>query len=136
MKSGIFQAGFQRSRLHRQLVWLMCGILMLLFGIYFEGWRLWFLCLLTAISTFYALRKPKQYVQGVCVRHHQAWLMIHNTEYPATLLGSSFIHPYVCFFHWQLETGKIWQCVLPDMLTADDFRRLRVWARFSQHHLF
>ena len=50
----------------------------------------------------------------------------------AVLGGASMIAPYALFLQWDTGQGKVWQCVLPDMMPSESYRRLRVWARWCQ----
>jgi toxin CptA len=53
--------------------------------------------------------------------------------FPATVLGSSFVSPWLTVLHLKLEGRRFVLPVvlLPDSLAADDFRRLRVWLRWG-----
>jgi toxin CptA len=50
----------------------------------------------------------------------------------ASVLGSSFVAPYLTLLHLELEDrpGRRYVLLLPDALAADDFRRLRVWLKW------
>lgn len=52
--------------------------------------------------------------------------------YNAQLQVGSLITYCACFFKWKCQNKIIWQVILPDMIEHEDFRRLRVWARFYQ----
>lgn len=132
MKSEIFQAAFRPSRIYRLGVMVCWGLAVVVWLLYFESWRAGLLIVLSSIGLAYAWRQT-QSIQSIYIRRQEIWLTIHGSEYAAELLKSSLIHPYGCCFHWKTEVGIIRQYVLPDMLPADDFRRLRVWAKFTPH---
>ena len=52
---------------------------------------------------------------------------------PATVLRSSFVLPWLVVLHLRLEGRRLMLPVvlLPDSMGNDDFRRLRVWLRWS-----
>jgi toxin CptA len=52
---------------------------------------------------------------------------------PAEILGSSFVSPWLTVLNLKLPHRRLATHVvlLPDMLGADEFRRLRVWLRWG-----
>lgn len=134
MASHIFQAAFVPSRFLRQLIWILMILSLLLFVVYFSGWRLWLLCFLCFGAGVYALQSPKPQIELLNVRSSLVLLRVDGQDQEARLLGSSMIYRYFCFLHWQVNEQNIYQCVLPDMLSHHDFRRLRVWAKFAMHN--
>lgn len=60
---------------------------------------------------------------------HDGWILCN-------ILDSSFVTPWLTVLH--LKPAQRWLPVhvvlLPDMLDADEFRRLRVWLKWAQPH--
>lgn len=102
------------------------------------GARALVLVLLLAAAA-YAWREPSVVVRKLRIdAYGRVWLYVAGRRKPlaVTLASGSFIHVYGCFLCWRTEKGRrIDQMVLPDMLSRDDFRKLRVWARFGQEKI-
>lgn len=52
----------------------------------------------------------------------------------ATLLGSSFVGPYLTVLSLKIEKSPFARhaVIMPDSLNAEDFRKLRVWLRWRK----
>ena len=51
----------------------------------------------------------------------------------ATLQDSSWLHPLACALLFKLQNGRILTCrILPDAMTKDDFRHLRIAIKLGQ----
>lgn len=102
---------------------------------YFQGMRLVVLLLALGLATTWAWRDPLPVRHIVIDDEYRAWLLLHQddeTLHEAELLAGSLIHRWGCFLKWRCNGRVFWLAVLPDMLDADGFRKLRVWARFGQ----
>ncbi|MDD5241781.1 MAG: hypothetical protein PHG47_08700 [Sulfuricella sp.] len=103
---------------------------------------LWFAVLLTVLlagSAWHVLRRdgfrtlPNSLV---AVRLHAdgrcAFKIRGETWHQATLLGSSFVSPYLTVLNLQPEGKRFARhlVILPDAVNAADFRRLRVWLKW------
>lgn len=129
-----FQAAFRPSRWRRifLLILFFCTLFCIVW--YFSGTPFWLLCTLLCATSAWAWRDPNPVRHLQVDADFQAWLLLNDDEhlYAATLLSGSLIHRWGCCLRWQCAERIFWQWVLPDMLDADAFRRLRVWAAFGQ----
>ena len=89
----------------------------------------------TILATYWAWQEPMPIKSLAINTKAQAFLTFSHATYEAHLLSGSVITPYVCWLKWQLPEKILWQCVWQDSLTANDFRRLRVWASFGKHQV-
>lgn len=144
-----FQAAFRVSKMRRALIFLLFVLTVACVWTYFSGIRCVFLLAASGAAAVWAWREP------CAVRHlrvdafYQAWLLFGDETswftkkkkisenqsdnlIQAELLAGSLIHRWGCFLKWRCDGRVFWQVVLPDMLDADTFRRLRVWAEFGQ----
>lgn len=128
-----FQAAFVPSRWRKMGVLLLAMCLTLCVILFHFGVMRWLLLLAIVASSARAWRESPHFVQQLDVQDDVAYLTIQNQTFEANLRSGSLISRHVCFLCWQCENRTIWQCVLPDMLPENDFRRLRVWALWCQY---
>ncbi|QMT32237.1 protein YgfX [Alysiella filiformis] len=128
-----FQAAFVPSRWRKMgMVFLTMCLMGCVMAFHFGTVRLVLLAAI-GISGAWAWRESPHFVQHLDVQDDVAYLTIQNQTVEANLRSGSLISRHVCFLRWQCENRTIWQCVLPDMLPENDFRRLRLWALWCQY---
>lgn len=130
-----FQAAFRISKIRKALIicWFTLSIISV--WVYFWGATRWGLLAALTLAAAWAWREPHTIRHLMVDDDYQAWLLpSHQPDelIEAELLSGSLIHRWGCFLKWRCDNRVIWQLVLPDMLDADTFRRLRVWATFGQ----
>lgn len=61
--------------------------------------------------------------------HGDGWLL-------SDILDSSFVTPWLTVLHLRLPQRRrpVHIVLLPDMLSTDEFRRLRIWLKWAQPH--
>ena len=100
-------------------------------AVYFPGSLKVFLCVCTALAVWFAWHEPRGRIWRIAV-NGQAWaaVFVGREAFAATLCAGSLVSVPVCFLKWRVMGKTRWQCVLPDMADAEDYRRLRVWAKW------
>ena len=117
----------------------LCALLVLLMPL---GWALR-LVLLTAFAASLAyhwlrdvLRRLPNSVHGLHVAADGTFsVRLRQGDWePAEVLGTSFVKPWLTVLNLKLEGRRFMLPVvlLPDALNREDFRRLRVWLRWSR----
>lgn len=128
-----FQAAFVPSKCRKIMVLAMVLVLMLVaMGFYFGAMR-WIFGAAIAVCGWWAWQEPTDFIDEIIVQPQHAYLQIHRQKCSARLLSGSLISRYVCCLRWQCGKRVIWQWIFPDMLPENDFRRLRVWAKWCQY---
>lgn len=134
-----FQTAFQPSRrLKFAVISLHLAAFWLCFTAFF-GITMWLGAAALAGSLHHAWRtvclKPRDAVLGLTIDAFDAAFLTTRggaEMQPARLSGASMHTPFGLFLQWQTESRTLWQWVLPDMLEADAYRRLKVWVRWCQ----
>lgn len=128
-----FQAAFVPSKWRKMAVLTMCGMLM--YGtiwLHFGAMR-WLLSITIVVGGWWSWREPSDFVQKITIKQQQVSLQINQKAVTAHLLSGCLISRYLCCLRWQCANRIIWQWILPDMLPENDFRRIRVWAKWCQY---
>ena len=129
-----FRAHFRESKERRLILLILALGFLLTVWCVFSGSLKIVWSLATFFSLCYAWREPIL-IQTLLVNHQaKPSLIIHQETYAAQLLSGSLITPYLCIFKWQVGEKVIWQSIWRDSLSPDEFRRVRVWAKFSNTH--
>lgn len=134
-----FQTAFKPSRSLKTAVLALHSAAAAVCGVWFHGIMMWCGFFGLAAACAYAWRtanlKGRHAVRRVAVnRLQQAAVSVGQDETvsDAVLGGASLVTQHVMFLQWDSGSRRIWQLVLPDMLDAENHRRLRVWARWCQ----
>lgn len=133
---GAFNVDLMPSRWRKWgiLAWAM--VLIFVVGLYFFGTTRWLLFFGIVASTWYGWNENRYFIQKIEIDdEYEAHLYFSHSKrkkYPATLLAGSLIFRFLCLLKWRCDGKTHYQCILPDSLDEDDFRRLRVWARWCQ----
>lgn len=126
-----FAVDFRLSKQRRVIAVLLAIAVLTVINLSFSGSLKIGLNLAAMGAAYYAWHDDLLITRLVVDAKSQAFITLYETTYEAKLLSGSLITPYVCWFKWQLPEKVLWQCVWQDSLPKDDFRRLRVWARFG-----
>ncbi len=129
-----FQVALQASRRLRYVqtaafVWL-AGLWLLYFQ---DGWR-WGGLLLTLGLAWLAWRPPKRRLTAMAVDSQgraSLWLQPENVALEAQL-QSGWVSPWLMLLHWQVDGRRLDTVLLPDMMDAESWRRLQVWANWGR----
>lgn len=130
-----FAVRFGVSRRRR---WLCAGLYALLVcctWAYADGWLCAAMLFTCTLAAAYAWREPQPRIGALNIdARGQALLHFDGGDeaLAADLLSGSLISRSLCVFKWRVDGRIHYQAVWPDMLPPDDWRRLRVWARFGQ----
>lgn len=129
-----FRAHFRVSK-ERRLIVLILGLICVLTIVFsFSGSLKIVWCFAALLALCYAWREPIIIQTLLVDTQARASLIIHQETHSAQLLSGSLITPYLCILKWQVGEKVIWQSIWRDSVSPDEFRRVRVWAKFSRAH--
>ena len=95
---------------------------------------IWLLCVLGSFA--WAWRESPLFVQRLAVDTQGfAVIFVRDVAWEAELLSGSLVSRTLCLLHWRTNQGMLWQCVLPDSVSHENYRRILVWARWGQPSL-
>ncbi|MDO4879215.1 MAG: transcriptional regulator [Neisseria sp.] len=107
--------------------------------LYFYGWHLWLgwtaLCLSAVHSWRVQTLRHTGAVGKIGIDRRGGAVVFlpgRGKAAAAILLDDSLIHRRICFLHWQMQEGRLWQCLPADAAEYGDYRRLLLWARFGR----
>lgn len=129
-----FQAAFAPSKLRRLAAAVLTGALLWCVWQYHTGSTRLLLLAATLAAAVWAWRGDAPPFRSLSVNRQGQASLTHRdgSTCNAVLLPGSLISPYACFLKWQIGDMVCWQCILPDMLERETWRRMTVWARFGQ----
>lgn len=126
----------QNSKLRQIICCLLYLSLLIVCLMYFQGGKMISGAIILTALFIWAYFIQPSYIIAIHINENgQAFLYFSNRKtiaYSAQLQKGSLISLYACFLKWKYHDKIIWQVILPDMIDREDFRRLRVWARFGQ----
>ncbi len=128
-----FQAALVPSKWRKIAVLVLCVALWCGAMMFHFGTMRWAFCAMIALCGAWAWREPTHFISQIFVQQQDVRLQINRQTVEARLLSGSLVSRYVCCLRWQCGKRVIWQWILPDMLSENDFRRVRVWAKWGQY---
>ena len=129
-----FSANLKPSKIHKIIIIAIHLLSMIMILAYFSAYIRSILLVLLVLSVIYGLRQRCIISQLSIDRMGIAYLTIDGTGYEVQVNHTSFCSRYLCLIHWQYAQGKtIWQCLLPDMMSRNDWRKLMIWLRYYPH---
>ena len=122
------------SRWRRVLVGVLCAAYSAAVLYYWEwSWVQAALLLAGAAAGAWAMLLPHDVSELVLEDKGAAYVRYRGQKQPARLGAGSLIVPRWACLSWQLEGGgSVAQVLLPDSLSADDWRFFYVWAQLWQ----
>ncbi len=122
------------SRWRRVLVGVLCAAYAAAVLCYWEwSWVQAALLLAGAAAGVWAMLLPHDVSELVLEDKGVAYLCYRGQKQPARLGAGSLIVPRWACLSWQLEGGgSVAQVLLPDSLSAEDWRFFYVWAQLWQ----
>ncbi|MCG7656657.1 protein YgfX [Wielerella bovis] len=128
-----FSVEFVPSNLRRFVVVVFGVATACLVLFHFSAGIKWTLLLAILLATAWAWRESPLFVHRLVVDEQGfATIFVNHTAWEADLLSGSFLTRWLCVLKWRTNRHMIWQAVLPDMMSKEDYRCVLVWARWGQ----